>query len=69
MIHVIQMGLITRVVAGGDSCVCLALNPPHPESKVLFELAASERPFYNQLIKTTNVLLRPLQKSGGLFSS
>ncbi|RUS91148.1 hypothetical protein EGW08_001061 [Elysia chlorotica] len=59
-----KMGLTTtRIEAGGESCVCLALNPPHPESKLVLELAATERPFYNQLIKTSNVLLRPLQKS------
>ena len=60
------MGLMTSVAAGGERCACLAPNPPQPESKVVFELAATERPFYNQLIKTSNVLLRPLQKSGKL---
>lgn len=58
-----KMGLINRIAAGGESCVCLASNPPQPDRKLLFELAATERPFYYQLTKTSNLLLRPLQKS------
>ncbi|CAG5119646.1 unnamed protein product [Candidula unifasciata] len=58
-----QLGWITKVMAGGSGCACKVLNPAPPESAALFKLAASERAFYNQLIKTSNVLLRPLQKS------
>ncbi|CAG5118936.1 unnamed protein product, partial [Candidula unifasciata] len=58
------LGWITKVSAGGQQCGCRVLNPAPPESQPLFELAASERTFYNQLIKTSNLLLRPLQKSG-----
>lgn len=58
-----QLGWITKVMAGGTGCACKVLNPAPPESEAVFELAASERVFYNQLIKTSNLLLRPLQKS------
>ncbi|BFZ15627.1 hypothetical protein BsWGS_18666 [Bradybaena similaris] len=58
-----QLGWITKIMAGGTGCACKVLNPAPPESEAVFELAASERAFYNQLIKTSNLLLRPLQKS------
>ncbi|BFZ21760.1 hypothetical protein BsWGS_24799 [Bradybaena similaris] len=64
-----QLGWITKVMAGGLRSGCTVLDPGPPESEPLFELAASERTFYNQLIKTTNLLLRPLQKSGFYISA
>ncbi|KAI8761234.1 alsin, partial [Biomphalaria glabrata] len=58
-----QLGWITKVTAGGSSCACKVMSPALPYMEPVFDLAASERAFYNQLIKTSNLLLRPLQKS------
>ncbi|XP_005106198.1 alsin isoform X2 [Aplysia californica] len=58
-----QLGWVIKVMSGGPNCACQVLNPVAPEMSAVFELAASERTFYHQLIKTSNLLLRPLQKS------
>ena len=58
-----SIGRMVNITSGGYSCACQVINLTTPEVNTIFEFATTERSFYAHLAKTTNILLRPLQKS------
>ncbi|XP_050388946.2 alsin isoform X1 [Patella vulgata] len=57
-----KCGWVRQVQARGDKCFCL-VKPGDGVTATMFEFAASERGFYQQLNRIINAFIKPLQKS------
>ena len=63
----LQLGWTRSLAAGGDNCYCMLGISQPVAVNALYELAASERAFYQELVKINSNLLKPLTKSGEVF--
>lgn len=58
-----KLGWIRSLSAGGDSCFCTLGTSQLSAVSAVYELAASERTFYQELVRISTNLLKPLTRS------
>ncbi|KAK7113743.1 alsin-like isoform X2 [Littorina saxatilis] len=58
-----KVGWVRCVEAGGDNCYSMLGTHPPVTMSALYELASSERAFYQELVKINTNLLKPLTES------
>ncbi|XP_076459413.1 LOW QUALITY PROTEIN: alsin-like [Babylonia areolata] len=58
-----KLGWVRGLSAGGDSCYCKLGASQLSSVSAIYELAASERAFYQELVKINANLLKPLTRS------